>query len=448
MFEDVIAAIATAHGVAGMAVVRVSGPGAMEMVRPIFRPKGDAGFEPAKMAYGSFVDAEGSPVDDGYLVFLPAPKTYTGEDVVELHTHGGLAAPAVVLSLVADRGARMAEPGEFTRRALASGRIDLAQAEAVLDVVYARSEAALRAGRARLSGALSGRVDTIRERLVEAKALVEATIDFEDEDVGDIDPEKIRRILASVKEDLGRLAGTYRRGRIFREGALAVIAGRPNVGKSSLLNTFLGRRRAIVAESPGTTRDAVEDEAVLSGVPFRLVDTAGLRKNAGEIESAGIEIARERMDEADLIVFLIDASSGWTNEDQALREKLPAVPVIEVANKKDLLEKGKTVKAAFLTCALTGEGLEELSEEMARVVAGPGAGGAESVLLASERHHRQVLKARSHVAAADEAIRAGASPAVTALEIRDAQNALGEILGKTTPDDVLDHIFSRFCVGK
>jgi len=447
MFDDVIAAIATAHGVAGMAVVRVSGPGAMEMVGPIFRPKGGAGVEPGKMTYGAFVDEEGRPVDDGYMVFLPAPKTYTGEDVVELHTHGGLAAPAAVLSLVADRGARMAEPGEFTRRAVVSGRLDLAQAEAVLDVVHARSEAALRAARARLSGALSGRVDTIRERLVEAKALVEAAIDFEDEDVGDIDPENISRILASVEEDLGGLAETYRRGRIYREGALAVIAGRPNVGKSSLLNAFLGRRRAIVAESPGTTRDAVEDEAVLSGVPFRLVDTAGLRKNAGDIESAGIEIARERMDEADLIVFLIDASAGWTNEDRALREKLPAAPVIEVGNKKDLLGKGGTAQAAFLTCALTGDGLEELSEEMARVVAGSGA-GAETALLASERHHRQVEKARSHVAAAGKAVRAGASPAITALEIRDAQNALGEILGKTTPDDVLDHIFSRFCVGK
>ncbi|MCB9490411.1 MAG: tRNA uridine-5-carboxymethylaminomethyl(34) synthesis GTPase MnmE [Deltaproteobacteria bacterium] len=446
IFDDIIAAIATAHGVAGVAVVRASGPGAFELARGIFVPAVEGDIPPRRMTYGRFVDEHGRTVDDGYFVHFPEGASFTGQEVVELHTHGGLAAPAKVLSLLAARGARMAEPGEFTRRALHTGRVDLAQAEAVLDVVHARSEAALRAARSRLAGALSGRVATIRDRLIEAKSLVEADIDFEDEDTGHVDPAEVRALLASVADDLDALCATYQRGRVYREGAYAVIAGRPNVGKSSLLNALLGRRRAIVADQPGTTRDAVEDEAILGGVPFRLVDTAGLRREAEAIESEGIEIARERMAEADLIVFVVDASAGWGDEDKQLRAELPPVPVIEVANKSDLLDDTGH-DDGLLVSAKTGRDLDALIATMAATVIGD-AGGEEEALLAHERHFRQCDLAAARVRDALAALDAGLSPAITALEMQDAIKALGEVLGETTPDDVLNQIFARFCIGK
>jgi tRNA modification GTPase len=447
ILDDIIAAVATARGVAGVAIVRLSGPGSFALARKFFKAHAGGEITPRQMTFGAFVNANGDPVDEGYFVHLPAPKTFTGQEIVELHTHGGLAAPAAVLSLLADAGARMAEPGEFTRRALASGRIDLAQAESLLDVVHARSEAALRAAHARLSGALSGRLRTLRDRLIDAKALIEAQIDFEDAETGDIDPKEISALLRSAGDDLAALVGTYRKGRIYRDGALAVITGRPNVGKSSLCNALVGRRRSIVSETPGTTRDAVEVDAVLDGAPFRLVDTAGLRETAGDIEREGMLIAHEHMAQADMIVFLIDARQGWTNEDRALRAQLPDVPIIITANKSDLLKDGEKAVETPIS-ALTGRGLSDLTQKMVGAALGVQAGSVEEGLLANERHHQEARAARDRVAAALIAFEQNESPAIVALEVHDALRALSEILGDTTPDDVLGRIFSRFCVGK
>ncbi len=447
ILDDIIAAIATAKGLSGVAVIRLSGPGSFKLARKFFKAAGPGEIKPRQMTFGTFVDAAGDPVDEGYFIHLPAPRTFTGQEIVELHTHGGLAAPAALLSVLADAGARMAEPGEFTRRALASGRIDLAQAESILDVVHARSEAALRAAHARLSGALSGRIATLRDRLIEAKALIEAQIDFEDAEIGDIDPKEIAGLLRMAADDLAALAATYRKGRIYRDGATAVIAGRPNVGKSSLCNALVGRRRSIVSDTPGTTRDAVEVEAVLDGAPFTLVDTAGLRDSAGDIEREGQQIAREQMAQADLIVFLIDARTGWTDEDKALRDELPDAPVVAAANKSDLLEKSAAPDEMPIS-ALTGQGLDELTRKMVETALGAQSGSALEGLLASERQHQGVSTAQARIAAAYDAFEKDASPAVVALEVNDALRALSEILGDTTPDDVLGRIFSRFCVGK
>ncbi|MCL4232892.1 MAG: tRNA uridine-5-carboxymethylaminomethyl(34) synthesis GTPase MnmE [Deltaproteobacteria bacterium] len=442
--RDIIAAIATASGVAGVAIVRLSGPHCIDLAMGAFRPAHDAAIAPRIMTYGRFIDADGRAFDDGYLVHFPGPASFTGEDVVELHTHGGRAAPATALARLRELGARMAEPGEFTRRALESGRIDLAQAEAILDVVHARSEASLRAASARLAGALSGRLRDLRERLVSAKALVEAQIDFEDADVGDVETAAIATLVESARRDLAALADGYTRSRIYREGALAVIAGRPNVGKSSLLNALVGRRRALVSEEPGTTRDAIEDDVVLADVPFRLVDTAGLRREAERLEAQGIEITRERIAEADLVVFVIDAFAGETDEDRALRATLPPVPVVAVANKCDLA----ALPGVLNVSATVGTGLDTLAAEMARAALGEAVSGNDEALLASERHQQRTLAAIAHLDAALATLAAGASPAITALEIADAARALGEIVGETTPDDVLGAIFSRFCIGK
>ncbi|MCC6157603.1 MAG: tRNA uridine-5-carboxymethylaminomethyl(34) synthesis GTPase MnmE [Deltaproteobacteria bacterium] len=442
--RDIIAAVATASGVAGVAIVRLSGPGCLALAMGAFRTARPSPIEPRAMTYGRFIDADDRTFDDGYLVHFPAPASFTGEDVVELHTHGGRAAPATMLARLRELGARMAEPGEFTRRALESGRIDLAQAEAILDVVHARSEASLRAASARLAGALSGRLRDLRERLISAKALVEAQIDFEDADVGDVQTASIVEPIESARRDLAALAAGYTRSRVFRDGALAVIAGRPNVGKSSLLNALVGRRRALVSEEPGTTRDAIEDDAVLADVPFRLVDTAGLRREAERLEAQGIEITRERIAEADLVVFVIDASAGETEEDRALREALPSVPIVAVANKCDLA----ALPGVLNVSAMTGAGLDALAAEMARAALGDAASGRDEALLASERHEQRTLDAIAHLDAALAALAAGSSPAITALEIADAARALGEIVGETTPDDVLGAIFSRFCIGK
>jgi len=322
-------------------------------------------------------------------------------------------------------------------------------------VISAKTKAGLVAAQRQLSGELSERINRLRERLLEARAQLEANIDFPDEEIGELDRNAVAGLLEEVAADLRALLSTYTSGRLYREGALCVIAGRPNVGKSSLLNRLVQRRRAIVTPTPGTTRDAVEDTANIGGVPFRLVDTAGIREARDAIEGQGVQIAREQIEKADLVVLLCDGSEGVVDEDLALKGELAGRSVLLAVNKVDLLDRGRAEKVseafgegALKISAKTGEGIESLTESMLKAVRGDGPTPSDEAVLTNARHRQGILKGVERVKEAIDATGGGQSPELVALEIADALIALGEIVGQTTPDDVLDLIFSRFCIGK
>lgn len=454
--DDTIAALSTSPGAAGIAVVKISGPDAYVVARRIFQPSSPQDRWPhRRMIHGHVIGAEGEVIDEALAVYLPAPHSYTRQDVVEIQTHGGMAAPSTLLDLLADRGVRMAQAGEFTRRAFLLGRIDLVQAEAVLDVISARTRAGLVAAGRQLFGALSGRIDTLRERLIEARALLEANIDFPDEEIGRLDRRAVASILDSVDADLKRLLATYAAGRLYREGVFCVIAGRPNVGKSSLLNRLVRRQRAIVTPTPGTTRDAIEATANIGGVPFRLMDTAGLHEPSDPIEGEGVRIARELIEQADLVLVLCDASLGVLAADRDLLEELADRRTLPVVNKIDLVDEKTASDAtkrfggdAIPISATTGQGEQALRDAMLAAVHQGGALPSDEAILTNARHRQAIIRGQQALGAGRAALDENLSPELIALDLVDAHDALGEVVGKGTPDDVLDLIFSRFCIGK
>ena len=454
-FDDTIAALSTSPGHAGLAVVRISGPASLEMAQSVFVTKRPGQWPPRRMMYGEVQDGDVS-IGDGLAVYMPAPHSYTRQDVVEISVHGGRATAALLLELLADHGVRMAEPGEFTRRAFLSGRIDLSQAEAVMDVIAARSKAGLVAAQRQLAGALSGQIGQLRDRLMDARALLEVNIDFPEEEIGELDTNRIVDLLNSVRTDLSRLEQTYHAGRMVREGVSCVIVGRPNVGKSSLMNCLLDRRRAIVTETPGTTRDFLEDTATIGDLPFRLTDTAGLRETDDPIEGEGVRITRERIEQADLVLFMIDAAGGLTDEDRAIRDSLSDVPVLlPVINKIDLADRqtGETLATQLPGAAVISAkeriGIDKLQQSMVDALQLDRVPTAsDQVVLTSARHRQLIVKGVERIDDALRGLAAELSPELVAVEVVEAGDALGEIIGETTPDDVLNHIFDSFCIGK
>ncbi len=445
--HDTIAALASARGRAGIAVVRLSGPDALAIGRRCFVPRTPGEAQPRRMILGRALDAEGHALDEALFVYFPPGASYTGEPVVELHLHGGPVIVAAALEALLAAGARAAEPGEFTRRAFLSGRLDLAQAEAVGEMIAARSIAAVRAAHRRLAGALSEKVETMRDTLAEAMGLVEAEIDFPDEDIGRVPPREVTDLLDEVLAAADALLAGHARARALAEGAVVAIAGRPNAGKSSLLNRLAGARRALVHEQPGTTRDLIEADVVLAGVPVRLVDTAGLRAARDEVERQGLELARQTIAGADLVVYLLDGANGVTDDDCTYLAAL-AGPHLAVWNKCDLAmpDGAAEALAAWPVSAKRGDGIEELVAELARRVAGDESVG--EALLAATRQHELVSRARAHLAAGRAIAATGRDHELAAEELRQAANALAELVGQTTADDVLNTIFARFCVGK
>jgi tRNA modification GTPase len=453
--DDTIAALSTAPGAAGVAVIKLSGPTALESAQAVFKPNVPGDWTARKMILGRVVDPEGRLLDTALAVHMPAPNSYTRQDVVEIQTHGGSAVSATVLDLLADRGVRMAQPGEFTRRAFLSGRLDLAQAEAVLDVIAAGTKAALTVAGTQLAGALSAKVGMWREWLIDARALLEANIDFPDEEIGSLDVTGVQNAVANVTEAAEKLLSTYAAGRLYREGALCVIAGRPNVGKSSLLNKLLDKKRAIVTEVPGTTRDSVEDQANIEGLPFRLVDTAGIRKAEDPIENEGVAMTREQIAAADLVLFMCEASKGITEADRAIETELSDRNVIRLVNKIDLVDKTAGAKlaealgpGALCISALSGDGLDRLRQAMVAAVRGESQIPSDEVILTNARHRQAILKGVEFLNRAHSGLNESVSPELVAQDLSDAMDALGEILGETVPDDLLEVIFSRFCIGK
>jgi len=443
MLSDPIVALATPPGRSAVALIRLSGRGAFDVAARALRP-----FQPDPPRTVHRVQvvhpATGAPVDDALAACFRAPRSYTGEDLVELWTHGGLLVPAAAVAALVAAGARPARPGEFTRRAVLNGKLDLLQAEATADLIDAGSPAQARRALHQLDRGLSTRLGELRTELLELEALIAYEIDFPEEDEGPVAPERVERAWRAARDRIARLLDTAPEGERLREGALLVIAGRPNAGKSSLFNALLGTERAIVTEVPGTTRDAVEAHAVLEGFPFRLVDTAGLRESDDRVERLGIEVSRKYLAAADLVLFCRDA--GCDMRDTESQEFLVScrAPVVEVMTKIDL-----TDRPTGGVSVVTGQGLAELRRKLAAVAFGRlvALGDVEPVVTRA-RHRGALERALAEVEAFHSARGSGVDAAAAATHLRAAVGALDDLIGVVTPDDVLDRVFASFCVGK
>jgi tRNA modification GTPase len=457
---DTIAAIATAPGASALAVVRLSGPSAVAVADRVFRGRRALGEGPARMLrHGWARDAAGEAIDEVTAVVLRAPASYSGEDMVEITCHGGTrSAPRLLAALLA-AGARAARPGEFTERAFLGGRIDLAQAEAIADVIHAETDLAQRLAARQIEGALSRGLSATAEELRGALAEIEARVDFA-EDVGGVAvPESASAAMADAATRLATLLAGSDLGRRAREGARVVIVGRPNAGKSSLFNALLGEDRAIVTPTPGTTRDALAERLDLDGIPVRLIDTAGMRDAAG-IEALGVERARREIEGADLVVFVADQSVPAHDEDLAVLALLAERPFLFAWSKADL------PAADFSTCglgllayerievsAVTGAGLGELREAIVQALTGGPAGGtagptSAEILVTNSRHIDALARSQAAIATARAAATAGEPGEIVAGEVRLALEALGEVTGEAAAPDLLERIFARFCIGK
>jgi len=456
MLDDTIAAIATPLGEGGLAVIRVSGPAALTVADHCFAPAGKASQKPSKAAthtlhFGHVVH-QGRNIDEVLLSVMRAPHTFTREDVVEITCHGGILPAKMVLDAVLANGARLAEPGEFTRRAFLHGRIDLAQAEAVADLIHSRTELALRAANEQLAGKLSQRVNHLRDDLVETLAHIEAHIDFPEENIA---PDTRDQLIARLEHGVAfmdELLRTADEGQILRRGIRAAIIGRPNSGKSSLLNQLLGRDRAIVSPIPGTTRDTIEETANVRGLPVVFIDTAGLREARDEIELEGVRRSRQSLEQAELILHVLDGSEPLAESDRNCLAEFSAKRRVLVRNKSDLpvvlrLPAELQSPAVGVSC-LTGQGLEALKDAIKELIWSGEIRAEMLQVMINSRHQASLNRARDATLRTLEALRADQGLELVALDLRIAVNAVGEIVGKTTTEDVLDVIFSQFCIGK
>jgi tRNA modification GTPase len=451
-FTDTIAAVATAPGRGAVALVRVSGPDAAALLLRLAPGEGDS-LAPRRPRLLALRHPEtGELLDRALVTLFRAPASYTGEDVVELGTHGGALTPQLVLDALLAAGARAAEPGEFTRRAYLNGKLDLLQAEAVLDLIDGRSRALHRAAVHQVERGLSARIEEVRDALVGCEALIAYAIDFPEEDEPPVPPERIAAAAGDAAARIARLLATAPEGELLRDGALTVLAGRPNSGKSSLFNALLGAERAIVTEVPGTTRDALEALVSVDGYPFRLVDTAGLRETADRVEGMGIEVARRYLDAADLVLFCMEAGRSPGADEAAFLLAADPARMIVVRTKADLhpgASPGAAPLAEVPLAALSGEGLGALrSLLLERAFGGIVAEAAEAPLVTRERHARALREAHAEVEAFLAALTEEVPMEFAATHLRAAAGALEDLIGAVTTDDVLDRVFGQFCVGK
>jgi tRNA modification GTPase len=442
--QDTITAISTPFGEGAISVLRMSGPASLEIASKCFRGKvGLRAMRPRMQFHGRFVDEMETPIDDVLLTVFRAPASYTGEDLVEIGCHGGILVTRRVLQRLLSAGARLADPGEFTQRAFLNGKMDLTQAEAVMDVITAQTDLALRAANEQLEGRLGERIGECREQLLNLLAHIEAYIDFPEED---IDPETGRELAASlerVERSAMSLLRTAEQGRILREGVRTVIYGQPNVGKSSLLNLLLGFERAIVSEIPGTTRDTIEEVINLKGIPLRLIDTAGLRESEDAIEKAGMERTRRHIELADLVLHVVDGSKCPESNDHKHDGELL------VLNKSDLGEHPSWCGIAGVRMSCRDEtGLVALADAIFdRVMGGARFSGDASIAI-NARHKACLQSAVKYCSAARDAIDEGLSAEFIAIEVREALDAIGDVVGRADTEELLGRIFSKFCIGK
>lgn len=459
--EDTIAAIATPFGTGGTGKIRISGPQAYQIGDKLF----DSVKKDKKLSeqatytahYGNIIDPEiDKTVDEVVAIIMKKPHSFTGENVLEFDCHGGMTPLKAVLDLILKNGARLAEPGEFSQRAFLNGRIDLAQAEAIIDVINSKTEKSLDFAVDQLQGKLSKKVDEIKEEAVEILAHLEAAIDYPEDEIEGFSPDQLGDKFNYIKEEIEKLIKTSKEGKIYKEGLKTVIVGKPNVGKSSLLNYFLEEKRAIVTDIPGTTRDVIEEYVSLKGIPLKIIDTAGIRETEDTVEKIGVERTRNSAEKADLVLFMLDISQGITAEDRKIYQLIKDKPLIVVVNKTDLpakIEKEKIEKEfsehnLLWISLLEDKGLEELREDILDEILDEDIDSSQEAVITQTRHKNALEKA-------DEAIKRVIVSHETnmpydflTIDLKDCLDALGKITGETVADDILDRIFEDFCLGK
>jgi tRNA modification GTPase len=481
--DDTIVAIATPPGRGGIGVVRIAGAVARTIALPMLRLKQE--LVPGRAVFGELIEPcaadpvvrdnagnelgnqslAGAPaphrqrIDEVVVTYFAKPYSYTTDDIVEISAHGSPVVLRHIVELAIARGARLAEPGEFTMRAFLNGRIDLTQAEAVRDLIESQTLFQAKVAAQQLGGALSRRLQPIKQKLVELIALLEAGIDFAEDDVAVLPPERVLEQIANIRAPLAELAGSFAYGKVVHEGLTLAIVGRPNVGKSSLFNRLVERERAIVTATPGTTRDLVSETVAIGGIPVKLVDTAGIRRALDEAESIGIQKSMEALADADLVLIVLDCSQPVTVEDRELLQQAAQRPVIVIENKVDVLSAEFSASSSQLpvpssqlhkvrTSAVTGEGVSEVRAEILRHVGGEAGGSQESGFLTNMRHQGRVQESITALEAAEAAVRGNVPHEMLLLDLYNALRALDEITGATTTDDILNLIFGSFCIGK
>lgn len=447
MKNRTIAAISTPQGVGGISVIRVSGDDSVPICDSIFKGKQSLkGVKSHTVHYGHIVDKIGIPADEVLVTVMRAPKTYTREDIVEISTHGGFLASKKVLELIISAGAYPAEAGEFTKRAFLNGRIDLSGAEAVIDIINSKTDAERQNALYQAGGVLFKRIKELRGSLVHLAAQMQVAIDYPDEDLEDVTQNDILKALSECGNEITKLIATKDNGRILKEGIKTAIVGKPNVGKSSLLNCLSGGDRAIVTDIPGTTRDVIEEFVNLDGVPLKLFDTAGIHDTDDSVEKIGVERAKAAISDAELVIFVMDASGEPDNEDVLLFRLLKDKKHITVANKSDI--KQADIDADVDISAKTGEGIDELAKIIKKMYNFSKISASDNTVITNLRHLSALERAKEAVCRAKEQILSGMPQDITALDINEAIDILGEITGETVSDDIISEIFHSFCVGK
>lgn len=459
--NDTIAAISTPMGEGGIGIVRLSGPNAISIADKLFSSasalKSLKNFATHTIHYGVITDPENREhIDEVLLTLMRSPHTYTREDVVEINCHGGVLPLKKALVLCLKFGARLAEPGEFTRRAFLNGRIDLSQAEAVIDIIRAKTDAALKVSLKQLEGELAQKISQMRSALVDIMAEVEAAIDFPEEELEILEYCKYNNIISDIYIDIERLIKSYDQGQLLREGITTVLVGKPNVGKSSLLNTLLDEERAIVTPIPGTTRDPIVEYVNIGGFPVRLVDTAGIATTECIIEQEGIRRSGIKIEEADLILAIFDGSTSPTPEDSEVIECLNNKRVIVIVNKSDLAQifpleffkKNWPDKPCLFLSAIKREGIEELKEAIIQQFTQTDISSSDRLIVTNIRHNEALIRTKKSLQQLIGSLDNGYSAEFLAVDLKESLDHLGEILGETTTEDILDRIFSRFCIGK
>lgn len=446
---DTIAALATPPGEGAISVIRISGNKSLLIMDKCFHGKRIISDCAANsINYGKIKNSNDEVIDDVLVSVFHAPNSYTGEDSIEISTHGSQLVVKKIIEELLNHGVRLAEPGEFTKRAFLNGKIDLAQAEAVADIIQSRTEASLRGARNQLDGILSGKVDLLREQLLNTSSLVELELDFAEEELEFLPLDKIKLNLSRTIEEIDKLLETYSFGRVIRDGVNVAIVGKPNVGKSSLLNHILKESRAIVSEIPGTTRDVIREEVSIKGVLFRLYDTAGIRLTSDAVEKEGVTRSREVVKNSDLVLFISDVTEGY---DADLYEELLELQarerIVKIMNKIDLQESNDP-NTDIKISALHGDGLAQLMDIMNEKALGTTNYSEKTAIVSNVRHYDALRRAKESLEKSIESVDNKLSGEFIAVDLRNAESSLGEIIGKVTTDDILNNIFEKFCIGK
>lgn len=455
--DDTIAAVATAYGEGGIGIIRISGEKSLDILEEIFEFHGIEEIVNRRMTYGKIVDRDnGQTIDEVLAVYMKGPATYTAEDVVEINCHGSTVSLRKTLSLVLRKGARLAEPGEFTKRAFLNERIDLSQAEAVIDVVKAKTDKSFDVALSQLEGGLSSYIHDIRQNLLDLLVDITVNIDYPDEDIEEITYDKLEINIKQIGDMIEKLLSTASSGRMIREGIRVAIAGKPNVGKSSLMNGLLRETRAIVTEIPGTTRDTIEEALSIRNIPVYLIDTAGIRETSDKVEKLGIEKSKEAFNNADFIIFIMDGSEEISSEDEEIIEYLKERKCLVLINKKDLEQKIDSVQIRNMlpnsqiikTSLINGDGIEEIENAVEELVYGGEITQSESMMVNNVRHINLLTESRNSL---EDALQMAANREALdfiEIDVKNAYELTGEIIGESVNDDIINEVFARFCLGK